>query len=119
MENNVVTLETAKKLNAAGFLSRTTFMWSDLRDGQPWLWQGKPVAAVDTGDYRDLGEPGTDWVAAPTAQEIADQLDEVEVRHWRGRYTAWCRSPLSFNPLEAPTMAEALALLWLKLQEVK
>jgi hypothetical protein len=114
MEKLVVTFETAKKLKEAGFPQQTEFMW------------GSPNEIGAREDYKEGW-----WSrlhAAPTAQEIADRLPkqvpiavgeplgEFYMHHegpWEAGYTR-------FGYTEADTMAEALALLWLKLNgEVK
>jgi hypothetical protein len=104
MESLVVTLETAKKLKAAGFPQTTADYWLK----QPkWAWR------VGLDKYS-----ATNRNAAPTAQEIADQLPSyAKVRKNVDRYFADAHG-LS-EPVVASTMAEALALLWLKLQEAK
>lgn len=130
MENNVVTLDTAKQLKAAGFPQKTHFNWYP------------PHKSID-GDWEI--SPGRTWLtaagqpcAAPTAQEIADQLPKS--KRWpSSRNDAYLSMYLDpnhkwgvgyeeeidyeggyFHVLEfANTMAEALALLWLKLQEAK
>lgn len=132
MQNNLVTLETAKKLKVAGFPQEPTKVY--------WHW------AVEEGVSGErIGEPldtrayslpewiggKVEWFTAPTAQEIADQLPS-DTRMYM-QYGEWkAISPTMVdggNPdrpdikIEAngsgPTMAEALAALWLKLQEVK
>ncbi|SDP33532.1 hypothetical protein SAMN04487914_108105 [Arthrobacter sp. ok909] len=125
MESLVVTLETAKKLKAAGFPQNTGIAWSRLHtiDGS--------YAAVDSG-VLSVGD-GT-VIAAPTAQEIADQLpDDVELfkdptiyaddgkhRNWQGG-PGYVAQPFDRRDMavHGKTMAESLALLWLKLQEAK
>lgn len=127
MEHLVVTLETAKKLKAAGFPPEVAFAWYCGTDG----W------SVD----RAGGFIGTCElpVCAPTAQEIADQLPlEIPSKEYLGeqselwlrkdgedgKYYAWyfvtgIKDVRSDYGEHAETMAEALALLWLKLQETK
>jgi hypothetical protein len=113
MERNVVTLDTAKKLKAAGF-PQEAYFWYDDDD----LW--------GTDDYVDEGSlfsPDPKWhIAAPTAQEIADQLreyvkDEVLKLYWGGgRWTALIGHPGDTRTEYGRTMAEALALTWLILR---
>jgi hypothetical protein len=114
VERNVITLETAIKLKAAGFPQDTQSFWrerNEIRDD--WDWSLEPYN-YDTDVL--LG----DEIAAPSAQEIADQLP-----------TFWGKTPLIVQKSEvvgnyvaaygrdfeaADTMAEALAALWLKLK---
>lgn len=122
MENNVVTLDTAKKLKAAGFPQGTQLLhiyrWTDnsMTERPPkFIHQ-----LIRRGDRR---LDGFDVYAAPTAQEIADQLPAKSM----GGYLRLSRSNtgwiagygLSGLQSNASTMVEALALLWLKLQEDK
>lgn len=110
MERNVTTLETSKRLKAAGFPQGTYFKYVD---GELW----------DTTAQSDFETPATgsreEWVAAPTAQEVADQLGfGATVNTVKG---GWSAGSLNAAPLwprcKDATMAEALALLWLKLNE--
>jgi hypothetical protein len=140
MESLVVTLDTAKKLKASGFPQYTHDYWN--------RWTGKRNKNVVYSLYgSDIQDPITgrrvtgrthdlDWniAAAPTAQEIADQLPaviksqlysgrEAELRMGKGDtggYFAWyyvidIENVASDYGAHAATMAEALAALWLKL----
>ncbi len=110
MENNVVTLDTAKKLKAAGFE----------QDLAQWRFDNHGKL------YGDL--MSAEFFAAPTAQEIADRLPKVQDWHtltlaaaddgYAASYEGFVGDMLSsrMNCL-APTMAEALAALWIKLNE--
>jgi hypothetical protein len=113
METNVVTLDTARKLKAAGFPQDTWQSWEPI---------GGSFAVMATHDCV-LGRS----VAAPTAQEIADELHWRDVgigfltitKHpqgWKARYIAGKEDG---SGQTYPTLAEALAALWLKLQEAK
>jgi len=108
LEALVVTLETAKKLKAAGFSQTTALAWEILAKG---------VSAIGVVGSNDFGSMGATDIAAPTAQELADQLHEsisISIDSQRTcRVSSWSR-----EFAEADTMAEALALLWLKLHEV-
>jgi hypothetical protein len=122
MESLVVTLETAQKLKAAGFmLKRPTFFYAD------------DSLVANTGGF-DYDNTGYSLLAiAPTAQEIADQLphqaplglrnEQLGLVVWPVNDTAWIAAysdaQMDGVEAEAPTMAEALAALWLKLQEAK
>jgi len=123
MERTVVSLETAKKLKAAGFpqigLDR---VWTTSASG----------AAAGRFTLHYVPNTGEDY-AAPTAQEIADQLPNkpdfphdwhlVVERESDGNFSAYmnCDTEYDGNELEGyslgDTLAEALAALWLKLYE--
>ena|SRR5215216_4573253 len=124
MERSVVTLKTAKKLEAVGWPTDPEFAWVPYTQGDVWRgdldvhWQVEPYHGQ------------SDVVRAPTAQEIADQLP----KHKDGKWLSIEWDGIADEPEEwfakfldvsghdgpvthAPTMAEALALLWLKLKE--
>lgn len=113
MENNVVTLETAKKLKAAGFEQKSAWHWYFYQ--KQWrLGYIGPVVWDDTN------------LAAPTAQELADQfkgIGMVEIkmsRHNNQSVSAWLNIQDMSGRLvygAGDTMAEALAALYLKLKE--
>ena len=133
MESLVVTFKTANKLKAAGFPQDTYFRWAENKDATPRIW------TIGTT------HPSFTLIAAPTAQDIADQLpleititDDKEYNflekyktkkrteiEYQVMYKAGYRTALNDDgstwetSQEADTMAEALALLWLKLQETK
>jgi hypothetical protein len=116
MECLVVALETAKKLKAAGFPQYQTVSY----------WVPQSGISERVSSYMLAGLPvGERGFAAPTAQEIADQLPEREVEPYTitmgaGWYTAINdRPPESEIRGDGGTMAEALAALWLKLHEVR
>ena len=115
MESIVVTLDTAKKLNAAQFPLRTVNYWVRWKSDKenPWTVESRTVWESEAWEA----------VPAPTAQEIADQLpSEVKlVRLTKGWYAcdAARKSAIAQMLGQADTMAEALALLWLKLHEVQ
>jgi hypothetical protein len=112
MENLVVTLEPAKKLKAAGFPQASYCSWVEV---EPALkdWQ----LLVSHEGY-------SEFLAAPTAQEIADQLPEnFDTYKDRGVYWAQITTDVdgyaeSTSGDWCSTMAEALAALWLELQSV-
>lgn len=116
MERNFVSLETAKKLEAAGFPNRTFCSWYQQHVSRAPM--GEWIIRSDA-HWNGLAVTKEFWLAAPTAQEIADQLEDFEVRKYPGHFTARRRNDLGVAPIDAPTMAEALAALWLKLQESK
>lgn len=123
MENNVVSLDIARQLKAAGFPQDKTANWwfpTDFKK-KTYLLQ-----------MRVTHDPSMCF-AAPCAQEIADQLpkrldvkgddfDQTTLTIWPdGRL--WRAGYLSANSHghdgDAPTMADALANLWLKLNTNK
>jgi hypothetical protein len=112
MENNVVTLDTARKLKAAGFPQDTAFAWGHN------TYDHNRIQLV----YMAWAKPENRDVAAPTAQEIADQLmasrEKITIELQSGM-----TPPVYVERNGAVegghTMAEALAALWLKLQEAK
>jgi len=122
MEALTVTLEMAKKLKAAGFPQTAEFVWSDFTGST-----GDSKALL----VRERTSGGNDIAAAPTAQELADQLpdgyfalrDREGYSNKAGDWLAWETENGVYdkdgNELRADTMAEALALLWLKLEEAK
>lgn len=111
MEALVVTLETAKKLKAAGLeIDSPVFGWQML-EGE-WV--------IHSWDEID---EDMEWYIAFTAQEIADQLlkigrFELKSSNYESRIDAWFwPTDLSGRIFYAhgPTMSEALAEIWLKL----
>lgn len=118
MENNCVSLETAKRLKAAGFPQKTALHWILLPSTD------KPVLLFAAGE----AHPSLECQSAPQAQEIADQLPwRVEDigylqlgqtgagSHWFARYTGLN----SETALEGhgKTIVEALANLYLAIKE--
>lgn len=123
MENLVVSLETAKKLKAAGFPQTSYWHWSVSSPKK-----AKPTARLcrPMGDaiYRD--DSYNEYIFAPTAQEIADQLPENHVNSRTNRSARlkifyenneWTTGYPGDFYVSASTMAEALALVWLKSKE--
>lgn len=110
MENNVTSLETSRKLKAAGFPQDSAYVWVT-GDGWAQLHSSSAVKFMPDGAYLEL-------FAAPTAQELADQLEKpFNVRNLSdGRFYAVGHKLMSGN---GDTMAEALAALYLKLKEVE
>jgi hypothetical protein len=108
MERNVTSLETAKKLKAVGFPQDVEREWFVDAEGKATLRNVMPAGFSGFG----LG------YAAPTAQEIADQLEDgVSVDNLtttNGQYWAQSRSDIQ---AAGTTMAEALAALYLRLKE--
>lgn len=112
MENNCISLKTARKLKAAGFPQlEVTSQWIQRIPDVKWY------LSTD-GTHRTA----SNWCAAPTAQELADQLpDYVEVgRFGDGWFAAQAETAMSPDTAElGNTMAEALASLYLKLNKAK
>jgi hypothetical protein len=117
MEQFVVSLETARKLKAAGFDQRTAWAWHrDQPSGENdfHLRVVGPDAASD-GELPAEGE----CFAAPTADELAAQMSDdgfallrlPRTPSPRYRVNSYTRSS------EADTMAEALAALYLRQHE--
>lgn len=108
MENNVVSLETAKNLYYADFCNiQTSYVW---QFGE--LIKAKAAWLDDTDTYD-----------APTAQEIANQITTNNStgslkmnRPAPDRWTCWLHDDTGWSA--GDTMAEALATLWLKLDEL-
>jgi hypothetical protein len=108
VERNVVTLETGKKLKELGFPQTETMFeyWQDMAEA----WQPIRLAVV---------HPIRPVIAAPTAQEIADELPNM----WNMWTNAFETDPDLQQQYSvegslggwanADTMAEALAALWL------
>lgn len=136
MESNVVTLDTAKKLKAAGFPQRTYYMWryhlpnggSALNTTEYHTTQNEVHKIRNRPDVQERFESENEFYAAPTAQEIADQLPEgtsvakaigSKLINSKNLYNAWGGDDEDLPIMYGATMAEALAALWLKLQEAK
>jgi hypothetical protein len=113
MEDLVVSLETAKRLKAAGFDQRTHFAW---HQDHPFTDESFHLHAFEPDEVQ-LPTDGERY-AAPTAEEVAARLPDDGF--------ALLRLPRSTSPryrsnsfarsCEADTMAEALAGLYLKQQ---
>lgn len=117
MERLCVSLETAKRLKAAGFpqYSSAVEFWNDMA-GAWHIRQSvrNPVATI---------------LAAPTAQELADELPECVEHEFPNDLVISRQSPLYFVSYEHAdddivfaadkNLAEALAFLYLKLHEAQ
>ena len=114
MERNVVSLETARKLKAVGFPRVSMWHYSEGMDPPDELFFTQSSGSTQFD------------IAAPTAQEIADQLPKRVNEYclfleygddetlWAGYRSAETKSDYM---LHADSMSEALAMLWLKLHE--
>lgn len=120
MENLVVSLETAKKLEAAGFGQKAEFYWVIT------MTTNYHLSWYPDGDLPLALEKRNDCFAAPTAQEVADELPENHVNsitHRSARLkmfyenNEWTTGYPGDFYVSASTMAEALALVWLKSKE--
>jgi hypothetical protein len=118
MERNVVSLRTAKKLKAAGFAGVSMWHYSEGMDPSDELF------------FTQFGGSTQLDIAAPTAQEIADQLpkkisDYCLFLEYGDNGSLWaCYRVVDSKAdymlhVEADTMAEALALLWLEITEAQ
>lgn len=116
MESLTVTLDTAKRLEAAGFPQKSAMWWGErpTYEHMPDEWQ------LWTSPWE-----GRVCFAAPTAQEIADQIVAIngalQLNFDKAGGSKWWLNvgTLELPHTSAPTMAEALAALWLKLHEAK
>jgi hypothetical protein len=117
MEKLVVSLETARKLKAAGFDQRTAWAW---HQDHPSGENGFHLHALGAGRPSDGELPSEgECYAAPTADELAAQMSDdgfallrlPRTPSPRYRANAYTRSS------EADTMAEALAGLYLRQHE--
>ena len=110
MERNVVSLETAKKLKAAGFPRVSMWHYSERMDPPDELFFTQSSGSTQFD------------IAAPTAQEIADQLPgfwSVMNSKVTSNYHAAYHGSSDRVNADADTMVEALALLWLQLHKAE
>lgn len=132
MEKLVISLETAQKLKAAGFPQEGFFCYSlIMRTNDGGYERREMELSTAPREWSELFRENS--FAAPTAQEIADQLPHYcdqrlytadlayRLSISKGLNDRWTAEyPTTYLQVnEADTMAEALALLWLKLQEAK
>lgn len=113
MEALTVTLDTAKKLKAAGFPQyKISFYWAEV--------SGFPGMSLAYYEFC-RSSAARPLYAAPTSQELADQLPMGEhslklSRPADSRWVAYCDT--ATGPYEtADTMSEALAYLWLRFNQ--
>ena len=110
MKRNVVTRETANKLKAAGFPGVLMWHYSEgmIPPDELFFTQSSGLMQFD--------------IVAPTAQEVADQLPDswsvVNSKVTSNYHAAYHGSSDSVNA-DADTLAEALALLWLKVNKAE
>ncbi len=117
MGNNCVSLATAQRLKAAGFPNISCWIWVLIPKAAPWL--------TTRGDVGMRIKPGEEWelLPAPTAQEIADEIKEAIAINIYSDKRVSISCALKDNFIKSASkeinLAEALAELWLKLQEEK
>jgi len=100
----VVSLETAKKLKAAGYDGRGVATW--------WNIGGAGVT-LKKGASPDFGT--TEQYAAPSAEGIADNIPTFTIQKLNvGGYYAYVIE--GHVSAEGASISETLALLWLRLQ---
>jgi hypothetical protein len=133
MEALVTNLETAKKLKTAGFPQETEYLW---RDPQAFT-SPEDMSFVEHRSRQRVTSEGMITLAAPTAQEIADQLPknnkglkegstgaltvyygQLDNMKWRAGYEVWEADEL-WGVTSGDNLAEALANLYLALAEDK
>lgn len=114
MENNMVSLETAKKLYDAGWPKsgetevETACVWARDIEGKYALRLTKDV--VGRGAFPS-------WMAAPAAEDIAPQLPVFTLYKNAEGYLAACDDKDSFDTTGAGiSISETLAALWLALR---
>ena len=130
----VVSLDTAKKLKEAGFpQEEIIFTWAYTddqprdADGAPWGEYWHVTLEEYTRGMKDEYEEFEPLYPAPTVEELTRELPHgFKVDKRTTGFTAW-RPPKYGAPENPPfkgqlgfdgvSMAEALALLWLKLNE--
>jgi len=109
MERNVVSLETAKRLKAAGFPRVSMWHYSEGMNPRDELFFTQSSGSTQFD------------IAAPTAQEIADQLpgswSVVNSKVTSNYHAAYHGTGGDRVNADADTLAEALANLLLKLVE--
>jgi hypothetical protein len=113
MEAFVTTFETSKRLKAAGFPQDSQHEWrSPFRSPS----QADIVHFRANLPVREKCE----LIAAPTPQELADQLPG-NIKLYRSKrwfaVDAALKSEIAQNVGEADTMVEALAAMWLAIRE--
>ncbi len=141
MERNVVTLETAQKLEAAGFPQKTLYLMrhhkpngaTDIRPRDFQLYENEVFRATNRAEVQKRFDEENEFLAAPTAQEIADQLPNMIGKFWlritpyteitgqtlaeymrfTGEKGVYQDASIDLSA-HGDTMAEALALLWLR-----
>lgn len=110
MERITVSLDTAKKLKEAGWEHETVSLW-EYNPQEHW---GHEVELIPYG----ATSSGSLLYPAPTASEIAGALPDggwVINRQFNGG--GYYAKGAGTDGFTAPTMQDALALLWVKLQE--
>jgi hypothetical protein len=104
---HVVSLPLAQRMKAAGFVQETCCMWSH-RSATGW----------DIVQHK--GDCATEWCAAPLASEVMEKMGDTCVLERFGEDGSYQAVDYHRNLTEvgyAQTAADALALLWLALNE--
>lgn len=121
MERNTVSLETAKKLKAAGFPQNHLYHWvvEHPKHGAVYTRLTRPTTRAFYPDSVYIT-----YFTAPLAQEIADELPPKRVKlfkhrdRWGAQFQKNGAETRNKEVLtEGDTMASALANLWLALKE--
>ncbi len=106
-----VTLETAKKLKEAGFPQKTYMLWAVYVNERAILipsYETSPELAVD----------GIVHYAAPTAEEVLDQLPECLISKTKDGYIIMCsQKEFERNTWKDESLAEAAAKMRLYLKK--
>lgn len=122
MENNTASFDTAQMLKAAGFPQdyenkHCLHWWESGYSGSKFVATDSEIESYRSKRYADETHDFVKLCAAPTAQEIADQLPGiVTISRYAGRI--W-EAEFKRSYVKGDTIAEAFALLWLQLDEVK
>jgi hypothetical protein len=117
LENNCVSLDTAKKLKAAGFPQKTFSVWEwadGIPVGEAYLVQPEIIKRYGLWGTQEVKATA----AAPTAQEIADKLLKLRLTGLElisQHINVWVVDGLQG---EYSNMAEALAAMWIESQVV-
>lgn len=116
MERNVVSLGMARELKTAGFPQNTHEATVSVHS---WAVAKHPEARpfLTKSDTQTQYSTSCVFYAAPTAQEIADQLPREFELNSDCDGTYWARYEGQQGTPMHPTLAEALAALYLKLNK--
>lgn len=113
MEKLCVSLETAKKLKAAGFPQESAWLWVLPDEAAPWLTIRDQIISRGKGLIRN-------HAAAPTAQEIADELKgnamSIDI-YSSGRVSASYGNKYLRSVTPNIGLAGALAALYIEIHE--
>lgn len=111
MDKLTVSLEVAEQLNEAAWVPITAFYWGRWPKQPDWF-----VLYGEEVDSNSEKDGGFEFINAPTASEIMKVLPvHTTIVKGDGRYVV-IDYPTQAQAI-APTMADALAELWIKLKE--